>query len=45
MSKLPPSGDEEPAPLLGKWGYWYALLIVVLLILIGFFYYLTKHFS
>jgi hypothetical protein len=39
------SNEEERAPVFGKWSYWYALLILVLLILIGFFYYLTKHFS
>ncbi len=37
--------EEEPAPLFGKWIYWYALVIGFLLVLIVLFYFFTKHFS
>ena len=37
--------EEEKVPLLKKWSYWYALVIGFLLLCIGFFYFLTKHFS
>ena len=37
--------EEEKVPLFKKWSYWYALVIGFLLLCIGFFYFLTKHFS
>lgn len=37
--------DGEKAPLFGKWGYWYILVIGFLLFCILVFDYLTKHFS
>jgi hypothetical protein len=36
---------QDKAPLFPKWSYWYALVIGFLVLLIGFFYFLTKHFS
>jgi hypothetical protein len=37
--------DNERAPLFGKWGYWYVLVIGFLLLCIILFDFLTKHFS
>ena len=37
--------DNERAPLFGKWGYWYLLVIGFLLFCILVFDFLTKHFS
>jgi hypothetical protein len=37
--------QEERAPLLRKWGYWYLLVIGFLLLEIVVFYFLTKQFS
>ena len=37
--------DTEKAPLFGKWGYWYILVIGFLLFCILVFDYLTKQFS
>ena len=37
--------DGERAPLFGKWGYWYILVIGFLLFYILVFYLLTKHYS
>lgn len=37
--------DLDKVPLFKKWSYWYVLVIGFLLLLIGFFYFLTKHFS
>jgi len=39
------NNDRERAPLFGKWGYWYALVIGFLLCCILVFDFLTKHFS
>jgi hypothetical protein len=37
--------QKEKVPLFKTWRAWYALVIGSLLLLIGFFYFLTKHFS
>jgi hypothetical protein len=37
--------SDEKVPLFKKWSYWYMLVAGFLLVCIGFFYFLTKHFS
>jgi hypothetical protein len=37
--------SDEKVPLFKKWSYWYMLVAGFLLLCIGFFYFLTKHFS
>lgn len=37
--------QDDKAPLVKKWSYWYALVIGFLILLIIFFYLFTKHFS
>ncbi|MHA4810708.1 hypothetical protein ACX0G9_21560 [Flavitalea flava] len=45
MNKIREVDQEEKAPLFKRWSTWYALVIGFLIVLVGFFFYLTKHFS
>lgn len=45
MNEMNEDNQEEEAPLFKRWSIWYALVIGFLIVLVGFFFYLTKHFS